>query len=317
MATHEFATWPSSGRSKGATVSRETGRGNASAACRQSSPPREEARARSLGRVCAFRHKDARGPQNRPTWRATCGSRSANSRRAQRYSRPWCAGKPGRQLVNDRLEALVLSNFAPLTDIERRSLVGSALQLSYFTIVWNGVVGAIALAVGLTTGSLALAGFALNALLDSSASVVLVWRFRKERSDPVAAERLERRAQTWVIVAMMLVALYVGFEAIRALLDGSHPESSAFGFGIAAISLLVLPVLGVMKLRLANLLRSAALRGDGVLTLAAACLAAITLVALLTNSLLDWWWADPAAALLIAIALATEATRVAVRHRFG
>jgi divalent metal cation (Fe/Co/Zn/Cd) transporter len=211
----------------------------------------------------------------------------------------------------------VLSDFAPLTDIARRPLVRSALRLSYFTIVWNGVVGATALVVGLTTGSLALAGFALNALLDSAASMVLVWRFRKERSDPVAAEHLERRAQTWVLVAMYVVAAYVGFEAARALVDGSHPESSAFGFGIAAISLLVLPVLGVMKLRLAGHLGSPALRGDGVLTLAAAALAAITLAALLANSLLDWWWADPAAALVIAIALAAEATRVAVRHRFG
>ena len=211
----------------------------------------------------------------------------------------------------------MLSDFAPLTDTERRPLVRSALRLSYFTIVWNGVVGAAALVVGLTTGSLALAGFALNALLDSSASVVLVWRFRKERSDPVAAEHLERRAQRWVLGAMYVVAAYVGFEAARALADGSHPESSAFGFGIAAISLLVLPVLGVMKLRVAGNLGSPALRGDGVLTLAAAALAAITLVALLANSLLDWWWADPAAALVIAIALAAEATRVAVRHRFG
>ena len=171
--------------------------------------------------------------------------------------------------------------------------------------------------VGLSTGSLALAGFALNALLDSSASVVLVWRFRKERTDLVAAEHLERRAQTWVIIAMLLVATYVGVEAVRALVEGSHPESSAFGFGIAAISLVVLPVLGVMKLRVAGSLGSPALRGDAVLTLAAAALAAITLVALLANSALDWWWADPAAALLIAVALAAEATRVAVRHRFG
>ena len=90
-------------------------------------------------------------------------------------------------------------------------------------------------------------------------------------------------------------------------MNGSHPESSAFGFGIAAISLLVLPVLGVMKLRLSGRLGSPALRGDSVLTLAAAALAAITLVALLANSALGWWWADPIAALLIALALATEA----------
>ena len=81
-------------------------------------------------------------------------------------------------------------------DGERRSLLASALRVSYFTIVWNGVVGVAALLVGVTTGSLALAAFALNALLDSTASVVLVWRFRRERTDPVAAEHLERRAQT-------------------------------------------------------------------------------------------------------------------------
>jgi divalent metal cation (Fe/Co/Zn/Cd) transporter len=204
-----------------------------------------------------------------------------------------------------------------LADIERRMLVDSALRLSYFTIVWNGVIGAIALVVGFTTGSLALAGFALNALLDSSASAVLVPRFRKDRSDPVAAEHLERKAQTWVVAAMFVVAVYIGLEGIHALAEGSHPASSAFAVMIAALSLLVLPVLGFMKLRVACSLVSPALRGDGVLTLAAAALAAITLFALLADSQLGWWWADAAAALLIAIALATEATRVAVRHRFG
>lgn len=202
-------------------------------------------------------------------------------------------------------------------DGERRSLLASALRVSYFTIVWNGVVGAGALLIGVTTESLALAAFALNALLDSTASLILVWRFRRERTDPVAAEHLERRAQTWVIAAMYVVALYVGVQAVRALINGSHPEPSGFAFGIAAASLLVLPALGVMKLRLGGQLGSPALRGDGVLTLAAAALAAVTLLALAANSLLDWWWADPLAALVISAALAAEATRVAVRHRFG
>ena len=50
-----------------------------------------------------------------------------------------------------------------MTRREFEALVDSALQLSYFTIAWNGVVGATALVVGLTIGSLALAAFALNA----------------------------------------------------------------------------------------------------------------------------------------------------------
>jgi divalent metal cation (Fe/Co/Zn/Cd) transporter len=189
--------------------------------------------------------------------------------------------------------------------------------LSYFTIAWNGVIGATALVVSTLTGSLALAGFALNALLDSSASAILVWRFRRERTNPAAAERLERRAQAFIVVAMLAVALYVDYEAVQAIVSNSHADESTLGAALAIVSLLVLPWLGRRKLQVASRLPSRALRGDGVLTLAAAALAAITLVALLATAALGWWWADPVAALIIAGALATEATRVAIHHRFG
>ena len=171
--------------------------------------------------------------------------------------------------------------------------------------------------VALVTGSLALAGFALNALLDASASAVLVWRFVNERRDPLAAERVERQAQAVVVVAMMAVGLYVAVEAVRVLASRSHADESALGFVVATVSVLVLPWLGRQKLRVAAALPSAALRGDGVLTLAAAALAAITLLALFVTSALGWWWADPAAALIIAIGLAAEGLRVTIRHRFG
>ena len=204
-----------------------------------------------------------------------------------------------------------------MVESSRNTALVSALRLSYFTIAWNGVVGAAALFVSVLDGSLALAGFALNALLDSSASAVLVWRFRREQSDPAAAERLERRAQAWIVLAMLTVGLYIGIQAVRALIGGSHPEGSGFGVGLATVSLLLLPWLGAMKFRVASKLASHALRGDGVLTLAAAVLAAVTLASILVNTTLGWWWADPLAALVIALALATEASRLAIRHRFG
>ena len=106
-------------------------------------------------------------------------------------------------------------------------------------------------------------------------------------------------------------------QSTRALIDGSDPKASAFGVTLAAASLLVLPWLGLLKLRVASRLASQALRGDGLLTAASAALAAVALAALLVNAGFAWWWADPAAALLIAVALAVEATRIAVRHRFG
>ena len=162
-----------------------------------------------------------------------------------------------------------------------------------------------------------MAGLGLTALLDSSASVVLVWRFRRERHDPVGAERLERRAQALVAFTMLVIAAYVAMQSIRALIDGSDPEVSAFGLILATASLVMLPWLALLKLRVASRLASRALRGDGVLTAASAALAAVALAALLVNAAFGWWWADPTAALLIAAALAVEATRIAVHHRFG
>jgi divalent metal cation (Fe/Co/Zn/Cd) transporter len=200
---------------------------------------------------------------------------------------------------------------------DRADLLVAALRLSFFTIAWNGAVGAAAVGASVLDESLALASFGLSALLDMSASAVLVWRFRKEQRDPLAAERLERRAQSWIVLAMLAVALYVGVQAVRALVVGSHPETSALGVILAAVSLVVLPWLGWRKLGVASQLASRALRGDGILTAAAAVLAVATLTALLLNSTFAWWWADPVAALLIATALAVEGTRIAVRHRFG
>ncbi len=116
---------------------------------------------------------------------------------------------------------------------------------------------------------------------------------------------------------MAAVAALVAAGALRALVTGSHAKETVFAILVTALSLLFLPWLGREKLVIAAALPSPALRGDGVLTLAAAALAGITLVALAFDLAFGWWWADPVAALVIAAALATEAVRVAVRHVFG
>jgi divalent metal cation (Fe/Co/Zn/Cd) transporter len=200
--------------------------------------------------------------------------------------------------------------------LSRAELVSSAIRLSLVTIAWNAVVGVATLVSALGAHSLSLGGFALNMLLDTSASAVLVWRFKKEERDPVAAHRLEQHAQVGIAVAMLGVVLFLATQAIRALADGSHAHGSTVGVVLAIASLLFLPWLARRKLVVAHLLHSRALRGDGILSAASAALAAVTLAALAASSLFDWWWADPAAALVIAGALAVEASRLA-RHRLG
>ncbi len=70
--------------------------------------------------------------------------------------------------------------------------------------------------------------------------------------------------------------------------------------------MLVLPPLGVVKLRLATRLDSRALRGDGILASVAAALAGLTLVGLVAGSEWSVYWPDPVAAALIAVFLLRE-----------
>jgi divalent metal cation (Fe/Co/Zn/Cd) transporter len=84
---------------------------------------------------------------------------------------------------------------------------------------------------------------------------------------------------------------------------------------IAVLSVCLLPPLAYGKIRLASQLGSGALRGDGVLTAVGAGLAAMTLLGLLANTWLGWWWADPLAALLITTVLLREGWRALQESR--
>jgi divalent metal cation (Fe/Co/Zn/Cd) transporter len=74
---------------------------------------------------------------------------------------------------------------------------------------------------------------------------------------------------------------------------------------------------GGAKLRLAGSLHSSALRGDGVLSLAGAALAAVTLASLAFDAAFGWWWSDAVAALLMAAFLLPEGWLNASLTRHG
>ena len=169
--------------------------------------------------------------------------------------------------------------------------------------------GAASFVIGTATGSLALIAFGFNAAVDSLASATLVWRFGQERKHAEQGDEVERIALRVVGATLVAVALYVIAQGIRSLVTRSHPDGSAFGVGLAAASLLVLPVLSYRKLKLADVLGSRALRGDGLLTGAGASLAMVALVGQLLNEVLGWWWADSAAALVIGLGLFVEGWR--------
>jgi divalent metal cation (Fe/Co/Zn/Cd) transporter len=177
------------------------------------------------------------------------------------------------------------------------------------------LVGGAAVVTAIATGGLSLIGFGINAIVDSSASSVLVWRFRAEEGGHAEhAERGERLALRLAGTAFLLIALYLSVQATRALIVGRHYEATLFGVAEALAALTVLPFLASAKYSLSKLLGSSALRADSLLTWSGVALASLALIALLAQRLLAWWWVDPIGALCVAAVFTWEGSR-AVRGR--
>jgi divalent metal cation (Fe/Co/Zn/Cd) transporter len=169
--------------------------------------------------------------------------------------------------------------------------------LSWLSLFWMTIEGAVAIAAGVAAGSIALVGFGLDSAIEGFASVIIIWRFTGHR---VFSQVAEERAQRLVAVQFFLLAPYVTFESVRTLVAGEHPEVSWVGIGLAVGSVILMPLLGVAKQRLADRLGSAATAGEGRQNMLCAYLAGALLVGLVGNAAVGAWWLDPAVGLLIA-----------------
>jgi divalent metal cation (Fe/Co/Zn/Cd) transporter len=187
---------------------------------------------------------------------------------------------------------------------ERYELLARRVRLlSWLSLGWMTVEGAVAITAGLVASSIALVGFGLDSVIEGVASVIIIWRFAGHR---VFSHAAEQRAQKLVAVQFFLLAPYVAFESVRALIGGEHPDVSWIGIGLAAGSVVLMPMLGIAKERLADQLGSAATRGEGRQNMLCAYLAGALFVGLLGNALVGAWWLDPAVGLLIAAVAVRE-----------
>ena len=184
--------------------------------------------------------------------------------------------------------------------------MAAAIQVSAASVAWALVAGTGSLVAGITADSAALIGFGLSSIVDGTASAVLIWRFRHERLGTRAIHEVEHRAAISIGAILVAVALFVATRAVLALVHHSEPDPTAAGIAFAGASVLVLPVLSRVKLRLSKPLNSRALRADGVLSGAGAALAAAVLISIGLESLFDVWWADSIVALGIAAVLLRE-----------
>ena len=190
----------------------------------------------------------------------------------------------------------------------RAPLLRRGLRLEYLTIGWNVVECAIAIALALAAGSVALLGFGADSAIESLSGAVLIWRLRAERhdSDPHDIARIERRAERLIGLSFLLLAAFVAIEATRALLGHREPQASPAGMALLLVSIAVMLWLARAKHATAAALDSRALAADAAQTLACWRLSIIALAGIALNAALGWWWVDPLAALAITVLLAQE-----------
>jgi divalent metal cation (Fe/Co/Zn/Cd) transporter len=179
----------------------------------------------------------------------------------------------------------------------------TARLLSWVSLAYMTLEGGVAILAGVLAGSVALIGFGIDSAIEGFASAIIVWRFSGHR---IFSEAAEHRAQKLVALQFFVLAPYVGFESLEAIVEAQRPDVSRLGIALSASSLIVMPYLGIAKQRIADQIGSAATKGEGRQNMLCAYLAAALLIGLLGNALAGAWWLDPAVGLLIAAVAVRE-----------
>jgi hypothetical protein len=139
------------------------------------------------------------------------------------------------------MSAVELPVLAPAPQARYAAVARKVEFLSWLSLAWMTVEGAVAITAGIIASSIALVGFDLDSVIEGVASLIIIWRFTGDR---VFSHDAEQRAQKLVAIQFFFLAPYVGVESIRALADGEHPGVSVLGIALSVGSLVFMPMLG-------------------------------------------------------------------------
>ena len=191
----------------------------------------------------------------------------------------------------------------PTAPSERAALERRARLLAWIGNDWHLIEFAIAVTAGVTAGSVALIGFGADSLIEGLSGFVIVWLFTGSRLRSTTAEH---QAQQVIAASYFLLAVYIVIDSLRHLIGGDEPGVSWVGIGLAAVTAPTMPLLARAKRNVGRQLKSSATVSEAGQNMICAYLSIALLVGLLANALLGWWWADPAAALVIAAVAVKE-----------
>jgi len=175
--------------------------------------------------------------------------------------------------------------------------LAAAKRLSVLSIVIATLEAALAIPAGLVAGSIALFGFGLDSLIEVGSAAAVLWGFSHAGDE--RRERRERLSLRVVGALLLALAAYIGIESILSLVRHAQPARTIFGMAVLVVSFGAMVWLRGAKRAAAADLGSDALLADSKQSEFCAYLSAVALVGLALNAAAGWWWADPAAALVM------------------
>ncbi len=190
----------------------------------------------------------------------------------------------------------VATEIRPRVDWERR-----ARWLALATIAWNLLEGLVAMGFGWREESVALFGFGVDSWVEVGSAGVVYWKLTRAPGCATDQKTDERRATRWISGLFLALAGATAFGAVAQLAARGHPASTVPSLVVGIVSLAFMVFLWRAKRTAALALDSNALRMDAECSRACIQLSGVLLagaiVFLVAPTL---WWADAAAALVLA-----------------
>ena len=123
-------------------------------------------------------------------------------------------------------------------------------------------------------------------------AVGLLWRLRKAGPHAPASEEnaAEKRALYVVAITFILLAIYITWEAVKALISQEEPLTSPAGIILAVLSLAVMPTLDFVKQRVGTEMGSRALVADSKETWVCSYLSLTLSLDVGAYAVVGWWW---------------------------
>ena len=143
----------------------------------------------------------------------------------------------------------------------------------------------------------------MDSLVEILASFAVVWHMTE---DTARTARRRAPALRLVALAFALLAGYLIASALHVVLAGQRPGASPWGMAYLAATAVVMFMLARAKRSVGDGMSGSPILAEASMTFLDGCLAVGVLTALGATAVFGWWWADPAAAGLTAVAAVSQ-----------